>query len=382
MTSSPHGGTLIDRVLEGEAREAARRGAADLPAIDLKEYQAREVENLAMGVYSPLDGYLKSADFDSVLSRGRLVDGTPWTIPIVLDVSEEDDRRLGPADSIALRFDGRPLALLRREDSYRLDPQAYARQVFGTTDPKHPGVAFTQSMHPVLLGGRIDLIEPAATTFARQRKSPRETRALFEKAGWKTVVGFQTRNIPHVGHEALQKAALNQVDGLFVNPLVGGKKAGDFEDPVIVAAYEALLAHYYPADRAALAILQGQMRYAGPKEAIFHAIQRKNFGCTHFIIGRDHAGVGNFYSPYAAQEIFRDYPDLGITPLFFPAFFRCRRCDALTTEKACPHPATDRVDFSGTRLRNALTSGERIDDMIRPEVMEAIRSTAGGPFRS
>ena len=172
------------------------------------------------------------------------------------------------------------------------------------------------------------------------------------------------------------------MDGLFINPLVGGKKAGDFEDPVIVAAYEALLAHYYPEDRAVLGVLQGQMRYAGPREAIFHAIQRKNFGCTHFIVGRDHAGVGSFYPPYAAQEIFQDYPDLGITPLFFPAFFRCRRCGGLANEKICPHGGADRIDFSGTRLRDALLKGAGADEMIRPEVLESIRAAAGGAFRA
>ena len=253
--------------------------------------------------------------------------------------------------------------------------------MFGTVDTAHPGVAFTGTMGPILLAGEIDLVERAETPFPEHRLTPKETRALFERNGWKTVVGFQTRNIPHVGHEALQKAALNLVDGLFINPLVGGKKAGDFEDPVIVAAYAALLKHYYPANRAALGVLQGQMRYAGPKEAIFHAIQRKNFGCTHFIIGRDHAGVGKFYHPYAAQEIFSDYPDLGITPLFFSAFYECRRCGAQVNEKICPHGKEDRVDHSGTKVREAVLTGKAIDGMIRPEVAEAIRAVEGGPFR-
>jgi len=382
MTSPPHGGTLVDRILRGDEREAARERARNLPALDLAERQAREVENLAMGVYSPLTGFMTRTDFESVLAAGRLAGGTPWTIPIVLDVSEEDLKRLGDHQDAALEFDGRPLAILRLEEEYRYDRQEMARRVFGTDDAAHPGVAFTSAMRPALVAGSVDLIEPAPTPFPRHRLSPRDTRAQFDCRGWKTVVGFQTRNIPHVGHEALQKAALNLVDGLFINPLVGGKKAGDFEDPVIVAAYEALLAHYYPEDRAVLGVLQGQMRYAGPREAIFHAIQRKNFGCTHFIVGRDHAGVGNFYPPYAAQEIFQDYPDLGIAPLFFPAFFRCRRCGGLANEKICPHGGADRIDFSGTRLRDALLKGDGIDEMIRPEVMESIRAAAGGAFRS
>jgi sulfate adenylyltransferase len=382
MTSQPHGGVLVDRILKGEARETALRRAADLPALDLTERQAREVENIAMGVYSPLAGFLRRADFDSVLDRSRLAGGAAWTIPIVLDVGEEDARRLGKGDSVALRFDGRLLAILHRDEEYPLDKERYARQVFGTNDAAHPGVAVTMAMGGVLLGGDIDLVDAAATPFAQHRLAPRDTRALFEKNGWKTVVGFQTRNIPHVGHEALQKAALNLVDGLFINPLVGGKKAGDFEDPVIVAAYDALLKNYYPADRAVLGILQGQMRYAGPKEAIFHAIQRKNFGCTHFIIGRDHAGVGKFYHPYAAQEIFKDFPDLGITPLFFAAFYKCTKCGGLVNEKICPHGGEYRVDFSGTKLRDAILKGESFDGMIRPEVSAAIRAIEGGPFRN
>jgi len=382
MTSQPHGGVLVERILKGEEREAAIGRAASLPVLELTDRQAREVENLAMGVYSPLTGFMKKADFESVLDGSRLAAGAAWTVPIVLDVTEADAKRLGATDTVALRYQGRLLALLRREEEYGYDKGRYAKSVFGTNDEKHPGVGVTMAMHPVLIGGDIDLVDMADSPFPRHRLAPRDTRALFEKNGWKTVVGFQTRNIPHVGHEALQKAALNLVDGLFINPLVGGKKAGDFEDPVIVAAYDALIKNYYPADRAALGVLQGQMRYAGPREAIFHAIQRKNFGCTHFIIGRDHAGVGTFYHPYAAQEIFKEFPDLGITPLFFAAFYQCRRCRGLVNEKICPHTGADRVDFSGTRLRDAILKGEAIDDMIRPEVAAAIRAVDGGPFRA
>jgi sulfate adenylyltransferase len=381
-TSSPNGGRPVERVLEGEARSRAIARSAALPALDLEERQAREVENLAVGIYAPLFGFLGQVDFASVLERGRLADGSPWTIPIVLDASADDATRLAGAPEVLLRFAGQPLAILSLEGSYGYSRDAFNQGIFGTLDPAHPGVAFTAGMGPVLLSGAVDLIDAAPSPFAAHRLSPRETRARFARLGWKTVVGFQTRNIPHVAHEALQKAALNLVDGLFINPLVGGKKAGDFEDTVIVAAYDALLRHYYPADRAALGILQGQMRYAGPREAIFHAIQRRNFGCTHFIVGRDHAGVGKFYPPFAAQEIFKDYPDLGITPLFFGAFFQCRRCGAPANEKTCPHGPGDRLDFSGTRVRDAILKGEAIDAMIRPEVQAAIRAVEGGPFRS
>ena len=381
MTTQPHGGVLVDRVLSKEARAETLRRIERLPILDLGERQAREVENLALGIYSPLEGFLEKADYDAVLKTSRLASGVPWTIPIVLDVSEADAQRLGRGE-ILLRHDGKPLATMQVEEVHPLRRDEYAQAVFGTLDEKHPGVAHAATMGTMLLGGPIALIDLLPTPFPGHRLSPRDTRARFEANGWKTVVGFQTRNIPHVGHEALQKAALNLVDGVFINPLVGGKKAGDFEDPVIVAAYDALVQHYYPADRAVLGILQGQMRYAGPKEAIFHAIQRKNFGCTHFIIGRDHAGVGTFYHPYASQAIFSDFPDLGVTPLFFPAFFKCRKCQGMVNEKICPHRGDDRVDFSGTRLREAILAGNNFDGMIRSEVSAAIRAVDGGPIRT
>ena len=381
MTTPPHGGTLVDRTLPKDARAETLRRSERLPALELGERQAREVENLALGIYSPLEGFLGRADFDAVLEKSRLASGVPWTIPIVLDVNDADAARLGSGE-ILLKYDGRALATMQVEEAYPLRRDDYCRGVFGTTDPKHPGVTHAATMGATLLGGPITLIDLLPTPFPAHRLTPKETRARFEANGWKTVVGFQTRNIPHVGHEALQKAALNLTDGLFINPLVGGKKAGDFEDPVIVAAYDALVKHYYPADRAVLGILQGQMRYAGPKEAIFHAIQRKNFGCSHFIIGRDHAGVGNFYHPYAAQEIFKEFPDLGVTPLLFPAFFKCRKCLGMVNEKICPHRGDDRVDFSGTRLREAILRGDDFDGMIRPEVSAAIRAVDGGPIRT
>jgi sulfate adenylyltransferase len=387
MTIPPHGGVLVDRILTGTRRDEAAARAGTLPSVELSERQAREVENLALGVYSPLPGFLRRADFDAVLASARLGNGVVWTIPIVLDVADEVAARVAAASrgsstpEIALCFEGNPFALMKVEERYPFRRDDYCKAVFGTLDEKHPGVAHAATMGAILLGGDIEVIDLLRTRFPKHRLSPRDTRARFEENGWRTVVGFQTRNIPHVGHEALQKAALNLTDGLFINPLVGGKKAGDFEDPVIVAAYEALVQNYYPADRAVLGILQGQMRYAGPKEAIFHAIQRKNFGCTHFIIGRDHAGVGTFYPPYAAQEIFGDFPDLGVTPLFFAAFFKCRRCQGMVNEKICPHRGADRVDFSGTRLREAILKGDSFDGMIRPEVSEAIRQVDGGPIR-
>lgn len=232
-----------------------------------------------------------------------------------------------------------------------------------------------RSLKEMLIGGRISVFGELNGPWSGHRLQPMETRVLFEAKGWRTVVGFQTRNVPHLGHEYVQKTALSFVDGIFINPVIGRKKAGDFTDEVILRAYEALITHYYPKERAVLAILETEMRYAGPREAIFHAIVRKNFGCTHFIVGRDHAGVADFYPPYAAQEIFDGFPDLGIVPLFFTAFFHCGRCGGAANEKTCPHDG-ERQDFSGTQLRNSiLQSNGKAGQTLRPEVAQVIQSS-------
>ncbi|HID10274.1 MAG TPA: sulfate adenylyltransferase [Candidatus Latescibacteria bacterium] len=371
---APHGGKLVDRVLKGEERRKALERAQALPRIVLDRELAFEVENIATGVFSPLEGFLGKEDLDSVLARGRLADDLPWTIPIVLDVSREQARLVG--DEVALHYRGQPVALLRVQETYSYDKEEMARGVYGTTSEEHPGVRRVRAMGEVLLGGTVDLLVPVPSPFPRYKLSPKETRVLFEMKGWRTVVGFQTRNVPHIGHEYVQKTALTFVDGLFINPVIGRKKPGDFKDEVIVVAYESLIEHYYLRDTAVMAILQMEMRYAGPREAIHHAVVRKNFGCTHFIVGRDHAGVGDFYHPYAAQEIFEDYPDIGIVPLFFRSFFYCKKCSGVMNEKICPHGQEHRVDFSGTRLRRMFQEGGRYQEefpLIRPEVEEVLR---------
>jgi sulfate adenylyltransferase len=335
---------------------------------------ASDIMNLGIGTLSPLEGFMGPEDLHSTLYEKRLASGIPWTIPIVLDVSASQASQLGEA--VGLWYAGQPLALLEVDTTYRYDPHEFAKQVFGTEDQKHPGVANVFRMREVLLGGRVTVLGELDSPFARYRLTPLETRVLFTAKGWRTVVGFQTRNVPHLGHEYVQKTALTFVDGIFINPVIGRKKAGDFKDEVILQAYDALVRHYYLRERAVLATLHTEMRYAGPREAIFHAIVRKNFGCTHFIVGRDHAGVGKYYTPYAAQEIFDEFPDLGIIPLFFTAFFYCRRCSSVANEKTCPHGAEARVDFSGTLLRKLLSERQAPDGLIRSEVAEIILSTA------
>ena len=372
MLSRPHGGRLIQRTAESPDRDRLLDEVRRLPRLDISPQIASDVWNLGVGAFSPLEGFMGPEDFRATLYEKRLTSGVPWTIPVVLDVSAEQLNRLGK--DVGLWYAGQPLAIMADITSYRYDRQEYAKQVFGTEEPKHPGVAHVFALGEVLLGGTVAVLGEVETPFAHYRLTPRETRVLFTTKGWRTVVGFQTRNVPHLGHEYVQKTALTFVDGLFLNPVIGRKKPGDFKDEVILGAYEALVRHYYPPERAVLATLHTEMRYAGPREAIFHAIVRKNFGCTHFIVGRDHAGVGQYYAPYAAQEIFEEFPDLGIIPLFFTALFYCRRCAGVANEKTCPHGAEARLDFSGTLLRRLLTERQAPDGLIRPEVAEVILS--------
>jgi len=370
----PHGGKLVERILRGKEAEDVLSGAAGLTALVLDSELVSDVENIATGVYSPLEGFLGQADFRNVLNGMRLADDLPWTVPIVFDVDRKTADSLKPGQEVLLTAeDRRPIAVFRLEETYGFDKVETVEKVFGTSDPAHPGVAKVMAMKEVLLAGPLDLVQASPTPFDRWKLTPRETRVLFKEKGWRTVVGFQTRNTPHIGHEYVQKAALTFTDGIFINPVIGRKKKGDFKDEVILASYEELIRHYYLKERAVMAILQMEMRYAGPREAIHHAVIRKNFGCTHIIIGRDHAGVGGFYQPYAAQDIFEDFPDLGIMPLFFRSFYYCRKCGSVVNEKICPHPPEEQVQFSGTKIRDMLVKGEVPPaELMRPEVAKVI----------
>lgn len=361
----PHGGRLVDRV--GKKKE----GFEDLEKIWVSDSLSKDVENIAYGVFSPLEGFLCKNDYDNVLFNKRLSNDIPWTIPIVLDVDKEE-MGLEEGDELVLQNKNGLLAVMQIEEIYGFNKKELAREVFGTLEKEHPGVRKVYEMKDLLIGGKITLINPSENPFSNYMLKPMETRILFKEKRWKDIVAFQTRNPPHLGHEYVQKTALTFVDGIFINPIIGEKKEGDFLDEVILDAYDILIKNYYLKDRAVMSILSTEMRYAGPKEAIFHAIMRKNFGCTHFIIGRDHAGVGNYYPPYAAHEIFDEFPDLGITPLFFKSFFLCKKCGGVVNEKICPHGEKDRINFSGTRIRKMLRNGEMPRDMMRKEVAEII----------
>ncbi|MCW4055471.1 MAG: sulfate adenylyltransferase [Candidatus Bathyarchaeota archaeon] len=370
---TPHGGKLVNRVIEGHEAKETYEAAGRVKNIEVSAMAASDVENIAKGVFSPLEGFMTREQLDGVLHSMRLPDDSAWTIPILLDVPASEAEDLHGGDDVALTFKGQPLALLHLEEKYRYKRDELASHTFSTTDPSHPGVVAVKNMGDIFLGGQINLIEEPRGPYDKYKLSPMETRVLFEEKGWKTIVGFQTRNPPHLGHEYVQKTALAFVDGVFINPVIGKKKKGDFKDEVILESYHALMQNYYLKESVVMAILPFEMRYAGPREAIFHAIVRKNFGCTHFIVGRDHAGVGNFYGPYDAQKIFDDFPDLGISPLFFKSFFYCKRCNSVTNDKACPHGQEEHINFSGTKIRQMLSHGQiPPKELMRPEVAQGI----------
>ena len=367
--AKPHGGRLVNRFTS--------KNPPGMFSVVVDSDLANDIENIADGIFSPLEGFLLQQDLESVIRKGRLANDIPWTIPIMLDVDKQTATKMKDAHDVLLKnSEDSGFAVLHVEDVYTFDKNAIAKGVYGTTDSKHPGVAKTMAMKDVLVGGKIDYFHrPKEIPIRKYRKTPTETRASFEKTGWKTIVAFQTRNVPHVAHEMLQKASLNTHDGLFINPLIGKKKSGDFTDEVIVSAYETLINHYYPQNRCYLATLHTEMRYGGPKEAIHHAIMRKNYGCTHIIIGRDHAGVGNYYQPFAAQEIFKEYPDLQIEPVFYPAFFYCKKCLSFASERNCPHGPEFQEQLSGTKLRTMILEGQTPSEyMIRPEISKIIMS--------
>ncbi len=375
MVSKPHGGKLVNRVVSGRRRDHLLEEAAELPRIELNESLASDLMNIAHGVYSPLEGFLLQNDYLHVLHDMRLSNDTPWTIPIILDVDPSEVAGVKPGDDISLSYKGQVMAIMKIEEMYGWDKREYCQCVFKTMDSGHPGVVKTMNRKELLIGGVIDLLNEPPEVFENYRLWPIETRVLFEARGWRTIAGSQTRNVPHLGHEYVQKAALTFVDGLFVNPLVGWKRKGDYRDDVIVKTYEVLIKNYYPKDSVVFSILRMEMRYAGPREAIHHAIVRKNFGCTHFIVGRDHAGVGDYYGPYEAWDIFTEFPDLGVTPLFIREAFYCKKCNGMVNEKICPHNDESRLKISGTKLRRMIIERMRPPDyMMRPEVVDVVFS--------
>ncbi len=381
MPVQPHGGRLVDRIVPESRRGEYAERARELPFLALSEEKLKEVHNIAHGVFSPLEGFMTSEMLAGVLADDHLPSGEVWTIPILLDVPDEFAQRVEPGMEIALGgAGGDPVAIMRVEDCFDFDKERAAAWVFGTTDPAHPGVARLMGTPRYHLGGPIEMFKEPEMAYAEYFLPPRRTREIFAENGWRTVAAFQTRNPPHRAHEYLQKCALEICDGLFINPVIGQKKSGDFTDDVILAAYEELISKFYPPKRVLLSTLPWEMRYAGPKEAIFHAIVRKNFGCTHHIIGRDHAGVGSCYGTYAAQEIFDRFPDLGIEAMKFEHAFFSKICGNMGTSKTCPDGPETRINPSGTKIRAIVTEGAEVaPEIMRPEIARILAS-AENPF--
>jgi ATP sulfurylase len=383
----PHGGRLIDRRLGGATAERLAADLPRLPRIDLDEGSEADLEMIASGAFSPLEGFMGPAAVRSVVDEMRLPDGTLWPIPVVLPVDDATAAALRGKDRAALAVDGTPIGAVEIETVFDRDVEREAEAVYRTRDEKHPGVAAIRSGGRRCVAGRVSLVAPVPhDDFLAQRLTPARTRAAFEERSWRTVVAFQTRNPIHRAHEYLTKVALETADGLLVHPLVGKTKGDDVPADVRMRCYEVLLDRYFPRDRTLLAVMPAKMHYAGPREAILHAIVRQNHGCAFIIIGRDHAGVGTYYGTYDAQRIFDEIPagSLAIAPLKMDHTFWCRACGGMASSKTCPHADADRVILSGTAVREMLARGERPPvEFSRPEVadvlIEAMRR--GGPPR-
>jgi len=374
---APHGGKLINRIPDRDKIESQREKAKNGFRIKIDTWEESDLEMIGIGAMSPLTGFMAAADYKSVLDNMRLANGIVWSMPIILSINAAQSHDLKGKDFAALEnASGEITGTIKINGIYKREKEKEAEKAYGTIDTNHPGVQHIKETGDFLVTGDISYFgNNKAKNFQKYRYMPSETRKTFAEKKWRTVVGFQTRNPIHRAHEYLQKCALEIVDGLFIHPIVGFTKGDDIPAGVRMKCYEVLLENYYPKDRVLLCVNPAAMRYAGPREAIFHAIIRKNYGCTHFIVGRDHAGVGNYYGPFDAQYIFDNFTreEIGITPLFFDNSFYCKKCKGMATVKICPHNADDRLSLSGTKVREMLNGGEMPpEEFTRPEIAKIL----------
>ena len=377
----PHGGELVNRILKGNERAFWLQKAASLKAITVDTRTIADIEMIACGAMSPLEGFMCRDDYNHVLEHMRLASGLPWPLPVVLGVSSDEADEFDVNSHIALKdAPGTLVAILHLYEKYLVDTEREAAKVFKTTDRTHPGVHLLAQRKPVLLGGDIDVVNmPVHGQFGEHRLLPSETRHAFEQRRWKRIAAFHTHNPIHRAHEYLQKCTLEVCDGLLIHPALSEEADETIPLATLFECYETLIERYFPQERVMLGVFPGPMRYAGPREAVFHAITRKNYGCTHFIIGRNHADVGAYYGAYEAKEIFREFgpQELEIIPLFYEDAVYCRKCMGMVTVKTCPHSREEHVSCSATRIREMLQRQERPSaEIARPEIVELLLKTA------
>ncbi|MBD3225609.1 MAG: sulfate adenylyltransferase [Caldithrix sp.] len=375
----PHGGQLKPLILQGQALENEKQKAAGLPAVRMNSRETSDLIMLAQGAFSPLDGFMGKSDYSTVVTDMVMQNGTLWPIPITLSASKEQSAAINEGDEVALVDDesGDIMGTMTVQEKFDYDKKHEARNVFGTEDEAHPGVAKIYNQHDVYLAGPVKALSegPYPDRYGAYYARPEQTRAIFADRGWNKVSGFQTRNPIHRSHEYVTKIAMEVSDGVLIHPLVGKLKPGDIPAETRMKSYEVLLDNYYLRDNVVLKVYPMEMRYGGPREAVLHAIFRQNYGCSHLIVGRDHAGVGDYYGPFDAQSIFDDIPSdkLHIQPLKIDWTFWCHKCDGMASMKTCPHEKSDRVMISGTKLRDMLSNGERPPkEFSRPEVIDVL----------
>ena len=379
MVVAPYGGRLVDGEIHGPEAERRISDIDELPLLRPSVDHIYDTEKIAIGAYSPLEGFQGQADFERARDSMELPDGNPWSMPIFLAPGGKDNETIvaaaSPSDELAIAdLHGRPFALLSLEEKFAFDPKEYAEKVYRTTDVAHPNVGDLKEFGRTALAGKVRMLRRLDLPSARFELSPRETRAKFEERGWKGVAGYQARNPPHTAHEYLQRLTIERedVDGILIHPVVGKLKKGDYKPEVIMRAYEAFVAHYYRPERAILASFSITMRYAGPRAALFYAIVRRNYGCSHYIVGRDQAGVGTYYDPFDCHRIF-DGRDIGVIPLRYQETFHCTRCGGMVSTKVCPHPKEARLSTSQTKIRQLLTERKPLPpEILRPEVAEVL----------